>query len=87
MLLRRSNLTVAQVAADCGFVDAFHFSRRFRRVYGEPPRTFRSAVERAQPTDPLAATGLLPIAAQVIADDPVWPGGSPAASSGPAAPD
>ncbi len=86
VLLRRSNLTVAQVAADCGFVDAFHFSRRFRRVYGEPPRTFRSAA-RGEPTDPLAAAGLLPIAAQVISDDPVWPGGSAAPSSRPAAPD
>jgi len=40
-LLRRSNLGVAEVARACGYVDPFHFSRRFRRCFGVAPREFR----------------------------------------------
>jgi AraC-like DNA-binding protein len=46
-LLLRTNLTVGAIAARCGFADAYHFSRRFRKVYGVPPRHFR-----AQPARP-----------------------------------
>ena len=41
-MLLRSNLTVAAVAAGCGFADPYHFSRRFRIVYGVSPRAFRT---------------------------------------------
>jgi AraC family transcriptional regulator of arabinose operon len=32
---------IAAIAADCGFVDPFHFSTRFRRRLGVSPRNFR----------------------------------------------
>ncbi|SFE29458.1 helix-turn-helix domain-containing protein [Blastococcus tunisiensis] len=34
-------LSVADVAVECGYPDAAHFSRLFRRAYGRSPRTFR----------------------------------------------
>jgi AraC family transcriptional regulator len=58
-LLARSNLSVAAVAHDCGFANPYHFSRRFHRVYGRPPRGYRHASPRLQPTEPLARAGLL----------------------------
>jgi AraC family transcriptional regulator len=42
-LLARSNLSVTQVGAACGFADPLHFSRRFRAVHGRSPRAYRSA--------------------------------------------
>jgi AraC-like DNA-binding protein len=41
-LLVRSNLSVTEVGVACGFGDPLHFSRRFRAVYGRPPRAYRS---------------------------------------------
>jgi AraC-like DNA-binding protein len=57
-LLWMSNLTMSAIAAQCGFADAYHFSRRFRAVYGVPPSVFR--VEGANPPrpSPLAEAGL-----------------------------
>lgn len=40
-LLARSNLDVQEVAAQTGFADPFHFSRRFSATYGHSPRAFR----------------------------------------------
>lgn len=70
VLLRRSNLSVGQVAEACGFVDPFHFSRRFRHVYGVPPRTYRAAAAPTSDADPLARAGLLPLANHVLTDEP-----------------
>jgi AraC family transcriptional regulator len=58
-LLVRSNLSVAAVAGDCGFANPYHFSRRFHRVYGQPPGRYRRADGRQEPTEPLAHAGLL----------------------------
>jgi AraC family transcriptional regulator len=58
-LLVRSNLSVAAVAHDCGFANPYHFSRPFRRRYGQPPGRYRHAPERRQPAEPLAQAGLL----------------------------
>jgi AraC family transcriptional regulator len=60
-LLVRSNLSVGAVAEDCGFANPYHFSRRFHRVYGQPPGRYRraGAGTRPAPSDPLAAAGLL----------------------------
>jgi len=55
-LLSRSNLTVTEVAAETGFPDPLHFSRRFRAAYGRPPRAYRRA--GGEPVDPGAAAGL-----------------------------
>jgi AraC-like DNA-binding protein len=58
---------VAAVAEDCGFANPYHFSRRFRRVYGQPPGRYRRAATRLAPTEPLARAGLLTLG------DRVWP--------------
>lgn len=70
VLLRRSNLSVGQVADACGFVDPFHFSRRFRQAYLVPPRTYRAGTDPAFDADPLARAGLLPLANHVLTDEP-----------------
>jgi AraC-like DNA-binding protein len=54
-LLVRSNLSVTEVGAACGFADPLHFSRRFRVAYGRSPRAYRSA---GVPEDVSAGAGL-----------------------------
>jgi AraC-like DNA-binding protein len=44
MLLARSNYSVNQIAALCGFASPFHFSRRFKEAYGQAPTVLRAAV-------------------------------------------
>jgi AraC-like DNA-binding protein len=44
---RRRNQTIAAIAARWGFVDATHFSRRFRQAYGLSPREWRHACQGA----------------------------------------
>ena len=57
-LLTRSNLSVAAVAHDCGLPTPYHFSRRFRDVYGQPPGRYRRApTRRPAPSEPLAQAG------------------------------
>lgn len=75
VLLRRSNLSVGQVAHACGFVDPFHFSRRFRQAYGVPPRTYRAATAPTSDADPLARAGLLTLANHVLTDEPTLAAG------------
>ena len=41
-LLRTSDLSIGEIAAECGFVDQSHFTRRFRAKYGGTPGQFRS---------------------------------------------
>ena len=41
-LLRRQELSLAQIAESLGFHDAFHFSKRFKEAYGTPPSVFRN---------------------------------------------
>jgi AraC-like DNA-binding protein len=40
-LLARTNMTIGSIAHQCGFADLYHFSHRFIRLYGLPPRRFR----------------------------------------------
>ncbi|MBB5077871.1 AraC family transcriptional regulator [Nonomuraea endophytica] len=40
-LLEATDLDIGQVAAACGFVSPFHFSRTFAHEYGLPPRAYR----------------------------------------------
>ncbi len=40
-LLRGSHLSIGDIAQNCGFEDAFYFSRRFRKEHGLSPRAFR----------------------------------------------
>ncbi len=52
-LLARSNYSIAEIAAMCGFASPFHFSRRFKESYGEPPRSLRDRVRAgAVPPEP-----------------------------------
>jgi AraC family transcriptional regulator len=50
---------VAAVAHHAGFANPYHFSRRFHRVYGQPPGRYRRAPTRLEPSEPLAHAGLL----------------------------
>ena len=43
-LLARTNLSIADVAEECGFANPFHFSRCFRAGYGQAPRDFRTGI-------------------------------------------
>ena len=40
-LLRVTNWTVATVAAEVGYPDAFYFARQFKKVHGVSPREHR----------------------------------------------
>ncbi len=43
-LLRETDLTIAEIAARCGFSDQSYFDRRFRQAFGRSPRQFRKEV-------------------------------------------
>ena len=58
-LLLRSNLTIGAIAVHCGFSDLYHFSRRFRAVYGVPPRRFRATGPHGP--SPVVRAGLTPL--------------------------
>nr|WP_294694599.1 AraC family transcriptional regulator [uncultured Friedmanniella sp.] len=62
VMLQRSNATLDEVAAACGFANAYHFSRRFRASYGVPPGRYRRVSPTADPLGPVRAAGLLPVA-------------------------
>lgn len=64
-LLWLSNLSLRSVAVQCGFADAYHFSRRFTAVYGVAPSTFRATPPEAAPASPLESGGLTALAALV----------------------
>lgn len=40
-LLRQTGLSVNDIAEKCGFVNIFHFSRKFKEAYGQSPGTWR----------------------------------------------
>ncbi len=52
-LLARSNYSVGEIAALCGFASPFHFSRRFKDAYGQSPSDLRRRVG-AGATPPLS---------------------------------
>lgn len=65
-LLSQSDLPITAIARSCGFADPEHFSHRFRRVYLDPPGRYRHAVDSTDPSAPLAAARLLPIATRLL---------------------
>lgn len=67
-LVHRSNLGVAEIATACGYVSPFHFSRRFARTYGLPPRDYRR-LPAADPLEPVVRAGLLPFAHGLLFED------------------
>ncbi len=48
-LLARSNYSVGEIAALCGFANQFHFSRCFRQAYLVSPRELRNQVRLGSP--------------------------------------
>lgn len=57
-LLWQSNLSMHAIATQCGFADGYHFSRRFRAVYGMAPTTFRATDPEAVSPSPVEHGGL-----------------------------
>ncbi|WP_049580488.1 AraC family transcriptional regulator [Streptomyces sp. SBT349] len=57
-LLWQSNLPLSAIATQCGFADAYHFSRRFHAVYGLAPSAFRAAPPESAPASPVETAGL-----------------------------
>ena len=45
-LLINTTRTITQISLECGFSDGAHFSRWFRKTYGEPPNLFRTRRRR-----------------------------------------
>ena len=62
VLLQRSNASLAEVAATCGFANAYHLSRRFRAAYEVPPGAYRRSSASQDALGPVRAAGLLPVA-------------------------
>ncbi|VGO17889.1 HTH-type transcriptional activator RhaR [Pontiella desulfatans] len=44
-MLRNSDLSVTEIALEVGFNDSNYFTRQFRRILGESPRSFRQGKE------------------------------------------
>ena len=51
-LLARSNYTVGEISALCGFASPFHLSRLFKKAFGQSPMNLRRAVHSGE-TPPL----------------------------------
>lgn len=56
-LLDNRDLTISQIAAEAGYEDLFHFSKMFKKHFGQSPRDLRNA---KQATTPPAAPGKNP---------------------------
>jgi AraC family transcriptional regulator of arabinose operon len=48
-LLRRTALTIGEIAGECGFTDPFYFTNRFRRRQGMSPTSFREMSRQPDP--------------------------------------
>ncbi|WP_371785822.1 AraC family transcriptional regulator [Streptosporangium subroseum] len=57
-LLWQSDLSMHAIAVQCGFADAYHFSRRFRAIYGMAPTAFRVTAPETAPPSPIESGGL-----------------------------
>ncbi|MET9652194.1 helix-turn-helix transcriptional regulator [Streptomyces sp. NPDC006460] len=62
LALQRSNLSLAEIAAEHGFSSPYHFSRRLAATYGTPPGAFRRTQSAADAMWPVRQAGLLPVA-------------------------
>lgn len=67
-ILLRSNLSVEEVAHACGFTTPFHFSRRFRLLYGVPPSSYRK-LAAPDPIAPLRHARLQDLAARLCVEE------------------
>ncbi len=68
--LVRSNDTIAEVSTQCGFSNPYHFSRRFRLTYGQPPGGFRQSQQLVDPFWPVRDAQLQPLAQRVLGLEP-----------------
>jgi AraC-like DNA-binding protein len=64
-LLARTNLEVQAIAEQCGFVNAFHFSRVFHKQYGCSPRDFRKKLAAGMHMPPIPLVRIRDLSAQV----------------------
>ena len=48
-LLRNTNAKLEAIAQDLAFKDAFHFSKTFKKITGEPPSEFRKKISQRMP--------------------------------------
>lgn len=47
-LLARSNYSIKEIAALCGFATPFHFSRAFKQAYGQSPQHLRDRIQAGE---------------------------------------
>jgi AraC family transcriptional regulator len=64
--LQRTNASLTEVARQCGFANAYHFSRRFARTYALPPGSYRALSTGPDPLEPIRAAGLLEVATPLM---------------------
>ena len=62
-LLARTNLEVQEIAEQCGFPNAFHFSRVFRAQYGLSPRALRKRLAEGMHLPPIPLVRVRDLAA------------------------
>jgi AraC-like DNA-binding protein len=62
MMVQRSNASLADVARECGFADAYHLSRRFSAAFGVPPGRYRRDQPTSDPQAPVRDAGLHQVA-------------------------
>jgi AraC-like DNA-binding protein len=48
-LLTESDMTLKEIASQCGFVDASHLCKSFKRLYRTTPRDFRRKTQKSRP--------------------------------------
>ena len=68
--LQRSNASLGVVAAQHGFANAYHFSRRFAQAYGMPPGAFRRQRLSPDPLEPVRQARLISFAAPLLSTVP-----------------
>jgi len=51
-LLRETDLTIAEIAAQTGFPDQSYFDRRFKQAFGKSPRQYRADLRRSVVNSP-----------------------------------
>jgi transcriptional regulator GlxA family with amidase domain len=69
--LQRSNASLAEIARQGGFANAYHFSRRFSAAYRMPPGAYRALGLGPDPLATVRAAGLLPVTAPLMSSTPV----------------
>jgi transcriptional regulator GlxA family with amidase domain len=69
--LQRTSMLLAEIAAQNGFTDEYHLSKRFARVYGVPPGAYRRRHADDEPLQPIVAAGIVPLWNAILIDVPL----------------